>query len=109
MSALGDAARAEAERRWGSRPLKPNSEMTAPDWLDEGMSSGFVLGAQWQAEQEPTDEQVEAAARTLWKHRALGTIHPDYPWGGLAPQLRQSLRELARSVLIAAYATGGTA
>ena len=41
-----DNARAEAERRWGDRRT---SDRLPSDWLDEGMASGFVLGAQWAA------------------------------------------------------------
>ena len=41
-------ARAEAGRRWGwPSTVKPNSEMSPSDWLDEGMASGFVVGALW--------------------------------------------------------------
>lgn len=54
------AARAEAERRW---PRVARRNKTAEEWLDEGMASGFVLGAQWSAAQEPTNAEVEAAAR----------------------------------------------
>ena len=39
-----DDARAEAARRWGDRRTSDRLPM---DWLDEGMASGFVLGAQW--------------------------------------------------------------
>lgn len=56
------------------------------------------------AAQEPTNAEVEAAAQELWKHRARGTIHPHYRWDRLAPELRQSLRELARACLSAARA-----
>lgn len=43
-----DTARAEAGRRWGwPSTVKHNSEMSPSDWLDEGMASGFVVGALW--------------------------------------------------------------
>lgn len=58
------AARAEAEKRW-PRTGKPNAEMHPADWLDEGMASGFVLGAQWSAAQEPTDTEVQAAVTAI--------------------------------------------
>ena len=51
-----EAARAEAERRW---PRVARRNKTADEWLDEGMASGFVLGAQWSAAQEPSDAEVE--------------------------------------------------
>ena len=43
---ITDDARAEAARRWGDRRT---SDRLPVDWLDEGMASGFVLGAQWAA------------------------------------------------------------
>lgn len=49
-----------------------------------------------------TDEQVEAAAKVMWKERALGTATPDYPWLGLAEEGRERLRVHAREVLVAA-------
>lgn len=68
-----------------------------------------MAGAEWAREylaaQEVTAAEVEAAAQELWKDRALGTIHPHYRWDRLAPELRQSLRELARTALSAARAT----
>lgn len=51
---ITDRARAEAEKRWHPR----KSDRLPIDWLDEGMASGFVLGAQWAASQEPTDEEM---------------------------------------------------
>ena len=44
---------AEAARRWGDRRTSDRLPM---DWLDEGMASGFVLGAQWAAGRA---EQIE--------------------------------------------------
>lgn len=38
-----ERARAEASKRWQSR----ESDRLPIDWLNEGMASGFVLGAQW--------------------------------------------------------------
>ena len=46
-----DDARAEAARRWGDRRTSDRLPM---DWLDEGMASGFVLGAQWAAARTET-------------------------------------------------------
>lgn len=108
MNALTDAARAEADRRWGYGSLKPNSEMEASDWLDEGMSSGFVLGAQWQAEQEPTEAQVREAGIGI-----ASVVHHEDP-----DLIRITFDVLdrdgyysaqARAALRAAYATGGAA
>lgn len=60
MSEFTDRARTEAEKRWhptirsgiNQPPFGPT------DYLDEGMASGFVLGALWAAEQEPTEEET---------------------------------------------------
>lgn len=54
MSDFADRARAEAERRW------PGPNIVMPSgWHEKGMVSGFVLGALWAAEQEPSDAEVE--------------------------------------------------
>ena len=61
-----DAARAEAERRW-SRDLLGDDALPGPARMNRRI--GFDLGAQWArthlAAQEPTDAEVEAAARAL--------------------------------------------
>lgn len=58
-----DDARAEAARRWGDRRT---SDRLPVDWLDEGMASGFVLGAQWAAARaETTTEATERIARQI--------------------------------------------
>ena len=41
-------ARDEAEKRWPQDP-SARQQRSAKEWLDEGMASGFVLGAQWHA------------------------------------------------------------
>ena len=48
---IADDARAEAARRWGDRRT---SDRLPIDWLDDGMASGFVLGAQWAAARAET-------------------------------------------------------
>ena len=61
-----DAARAEAARRWGGRRT---SDRLSMDWLDEGMASGFVLGAQWAAARAETTADLHwsnAAAAEGW-------------------------------------------
>ncbi|WP_440221191.1 hypothetical protein [Dietzia sp. MNB45] len=55
-----DTARAEAGRRWGwPSTVKPNSEMSPSDWLDEGMASGFVIGALWAVDSAEGDGRAE--------------------------------------------------
>lgn len=89
-----EAARAEAERRH-NRIVRRNK--TADEWLDEGRASGFTSGAEWArthlAAQEPTDAEVEAAARAL---------HEDM--GGLPEELDQMHIDAARAALSAARA-----
>ena len=48
---LISSARDEADRRWpqSSPDFKRHVKKTPLEWLDEGMASGFVLGAQWAA------------------------------------------------------------
>ncbi len=53
-----EEARVEAARRWGGRRM---SDRLPIDWLDEGMASGFVLGAQW-AGARLADESAESRA-----------------------------------------------
>ena len=59
-----DDARAEAARRWGDRRT---SDRLPVDWLDEGMASGFVLGAQWAAARAETTAETttERIARQI--------------------------------------------
>ena len=54
MSDLTERARVEAERRWpreGRPTTNAGNPLTPKGWLDEGMASGFVVGAAWAAEQ----------------------------------------------------------
>ena len=60
-----DDARAEAARRWGDRRTSDRLPM---DWLDEGMASGFVLGAQWAVAraETTTDDATQRLARAAY-------------------------------------------
>ena len=54
------AAKDEAARRWPSKNIR---DPLPSDWLNEGMASGFVLGAQWalaqvEARVKPSREDV---------------------------------------------------
>ena len=86
-----DNASAEAERRWGDRRT---SDRLPIDWLDEGMASGFVLGAQWAAGRaETTTTPTEDAAgidraevrrvleNEFWPFLAHDPHDPDRFWG----------------------------
>lgn len=61
MTSFTDRARAEAEKRWhptigdgvNQPPFGPD------DYIDTGMVDGFVLGAQWAAEQDPQVDFAE--------------------------------------------------
>lgn len=109
MSALNDAAREYVYKRH-------------PQHHDQGVGivqgshyrAGFIAGAQWQAEQGPTDEQVEAAARGLYEERVSliesDTERADWPtWEGHKRTDADEWRSAARTALRAAYTTGGTA
>ena len=71
---IADDARAEAARRWGGRRT---SDRLPVDWLDEGMASGFVLGAQWAA-----DRAALEAAAPLIAAKALRDAADAWQWGG---------------------------
>jgi len=58
-----DVAQAEAERRW---PRATGELLTPRSWLDEGMASGFVIGAAWAAS---TLADAEGIARVLREHQ----------------------------------------
>src|SRR5699024_1961164 len=68
----------------------------------------FMAGAEWArdhlAAQEPTDAEVEAAARSLW---AEAWLNPElHPWDTEATESeRRSCRREARAALAAARAT----
>ncbi|MGW9825084.1 hypothetical protein ACUXNS_000068 [Brevibacterium pityocampae] len=67
-----------------------------------GAYSGFLYGVgsalTWASEQEPTDAEVEAAAKAFHDHECVcGDLrHPDFPEG------ETYFRDLARAALIAA-------
>ena len=98
------AARAEAERRWSPR----ESDRLPMDWLDEGMGSGFVLGALWArtylAEQEPTAAEVEAARLALHQALASDWMGIVNVLGGDQREYDALLAELARAALSAVRA-----
>ena len=105
-----EAARAEAERRY-NRIVRRNK--TADEWLDEGRASGFTSGAEWAhdhlAAQEPTDDEVETAARAMRIETLAGTVRPGAAarwWdnGDVSPDEADKLRRLARAALSAARA-----
>lgn len=50
---------------------------------------------------EVTEETIERVAREMWRHQALGTLHPHYKWDYLAPEGRERLLVEAREVLLA--------
>lgn len=99
MADFEGRARAEAEKRWhptigdgvNQPPFGPS------DYLDAGMASGFVLGALWAREQEPTDSEIEAAAIQLCSTGRYESI-----WKILSADERDDFRRDARRVLLAA-------
>lgn len=84
-----ERARAEAEQTI--------DHMGEGAWTD-GVRYGIYVGIVSAAEQEPTDEEVEAAAKAFHDHEcACGDLyHPDFPEGDAY------FRSLARTALTAA-------
>ena len=88
---LADYARAEAETRWPQRRTGHYVQQLA-----------FVAGAEWAREhlaaQEPTDAEVEAAARVICEGTEAGDLDA---WG---PETQRRFRSTARAALSAARA-----
>ena len=99
MSEFMDRARAETEGRWSVIALGREQATRC--------RNAFADGAQWASEQEPTDAEVEAAARALcditygldWLRLVDGWKNKPYPD---FPHLVDDLRDQARSALLAA-------
>ena len=108
-----EAARAEAERR---HPDSVDVETGEPvdDWgFEEQGRRDFRDGAEWArthlAAQEPTDAEVETAARAMRIETLAGTVRPGAAarwWdnGDVSPDEADKLRRLARAALSAASA-----
>lgn len=102
-SAVPQAAREEAERRW---PLWRNLRSS---WDARAMQAAFVDGAQWQADQpsaEPTEAEIQAAARSLdgYDSTAEGITQS---WGDLSEESQQHYLGAARAALVAAREVSG--
>ena len=89
---LADYARAEAETRWPQRRTGHYVQQLA-----------FVAGAEWAREhlaaQEPTDAEVEAAARTWAESGPTAAV-----WEQMAEERREYTRERMHACLSAARA-----
>ena len=108
MSEFMERARTEATGRW---PLEvpPDEEIyTYPRRaIREHKNAAFVSGALWAVYQEPTDAEVEAAARALcdsaygldWPELVDGWKNKPYPD---FPHLVDDLRDKALAALLAA-------
>ena len=100
-----EAARAEADRRMREADFVTSGDMVR--------AHGFTQGAEWArthlAAQEPTDDEVEAAARAMRIETLAGTVRPGAAarwWdnGDVSPDEADKLRRLARAALSAARA-----
>lgn len=95
-----ERARTEATGRW---PLEvpPDEEIyTYPRRaIREHKNAAFVSGALWAVEQEPTDEEVEAAAYEIYRRSYRMTW---VSWDQLRPYVKTPFRSAGRAALIAA-------
>ena len=96
MSEFMDRARAEAERRWPGCALHQVCEHQMRDEFQE--RDRFLTGAQWASEQEPTDAEVEAAARVIVFQFDYGQRQ----WDDASEQARSQALYEARDALRAA-------
>lgn len=84
-----DRARAEADRR----------DIIDTDWYAREAGLLFADGAQWASEQEPTDEEVEAAAYEIYRRSYRMTW---VSWDRLRPYVKTPFRSAGRAALLAA-------
>ena len=103
-----DRARAEAESRWPLDVPPDKERYTYPRRATrEHKNAAFASGALWTLYQEPTNAEVEAAARALcditygldWLRLVDGWKNKPYPD---FPHLVDDLRDQARAALLAA-------
>lgn len=88
------AAKDEAARRWPSKNIR---DPLPSDWLNEGMASGFVLGAQWalaqvEARVKPTREEIIAAIRRC-----------NYPDGPIINSISMRVAEVSADAVLALW------
>ena len=103
-----EAAYTEAERQ---NPVPPTHDPEGPSqWERLLAQQAFRNGAEWArthlAAQEPTDDEVETAARAMRIETLAGTVRPGAAarwWdnGDVSPDEADKLRRLARAALSA--------
>ncbi|MFC0673524.1 hypothetical protein [Brachybacterium hainanense] len=96
MSAFEAAARAEAERYAHTPRMNVG---TVTDRLAEAYMAGAAATRDHLAAQEPSEEEVEVAARALWER-----ISPALAWDDATEAYRDACRMDARAALRAAAA-----
>ena len=105
-----EAARAEGQARIAAMLEAAGASDDIRAWFP----AGFEKGAEWArthlAAQEPTDAEVETAARAMRIETLAGTVRPGAAarwWdnGDVSPDEADKLRRLARAALSAARAT----
>ena len=90
MSEFMERARAEAEQTI--------DHMGEGAWAD-GVRYGIYVGVASAAEQEPTDEEVEAAAYEIYRRSYRMT---EVSWDRLRPYVKTPFRSAGRAALLAA-------
>ena len=101
MSEFMDRARAEAEHKVAKRnraAFENEGEYLSHTW-GQGFKRGFTEGAAWAVEQEPTDEEVEAAAYEIYRRAYRMTW---VSWDRLRPYVKTPFRSAGRAALLAA-------
>ena len=105
-----EAASAAAEEQW-TRDHTPGHPLSGPERMNRRI--GFTMGAAWARDrlttQEPTDAEVEAAARAMRIETLGDTVRPGAAarwWdnGDVSPDEADKLRRLTRAALSAARA-----
>ncbi|MCI1635180.1 hypothetical protein [Bifidobacterium sp.] len=93
----------EAERRWPRDEVY--IDLSYPRFAVRGyMQSAFIDGAEWQAQREPTEAEIEAAAVAMCEEdrNRGGHIERMPHWDEAKNSLQKKYREYARIALAAA-------
>lgn len=99
-------ARAEAERRYADDTV---STFLADVNLADERRADFAAGALWQATRQPTEAEVEAAARVIFEPPSLPAPDDAYTWDQMVredPSRADMWRQDARAALTAARQVG---
>lgn len=86
---------------WDEKPLEAGSRLRHRQETihDAATRAAYLEGWLDAGSEIRSDDAVERVAQFMWSERAKGTVHPHYPWTGLAPHLRDGLRQDARATI----------